>query len=200
MLLETLLPRGIRRVLTATEENALRFCVRLGIIHPMCVAVFTIAIIVRAARGRLDTVTIYIWCLTILVHLVLTCVWVRRLRRFVYRLKGEEKEEFLRLYWHLHDCSKVDDILEIAITIDHMATLIGDQYSVVRDFVLRRAGMFLIHATAVPLRLPESHLLTDVLYVLRANLEELPEYLSSETYWLKEAATQRLEELQSAAH
>jgi len=183
-------------VLTDTEERTLRTRIYLGVFSPVCVAFFIFVL----KCSSTSTFTRVLWCGPVLIHIVLTCVFILQLWHYLHRLKGEKKEEFLRLYWHLHNCSKVDDILEIAITIDYMATLIGDQYSVVRDFVFQHAGMFLAGATAVPLRIPESHLLIDALRVLRADLEELPEYLSSDDYWLRDAASRRLEELQSVVH
>ena len=187
-------------MLTDTEESTLRIRIRLGIVSPLMLVLFTASILASIAVGNAYTLGIYLRCFTILVHVVLTSAWVYLLWCFFHRLKGKKKEEFLRLYRHLYNCSTAEDIIGIAITIDNMAILVEDQYRVVRDFVCYRADRFLLGVASGTLQIPVSQVLIDTLYVLRADLEELPEYLSSEAYWLRDAASRRLEELQSVVH
>lgn len=186
----------MRNVLTNSEEDIERTRVWIGITYPVVIVFFVSAIFIAIRLEREYSWTIFI---PPVIHFVLACTWAPLVWRFLHRLKGEKREEFLRLYRHLHECSRVDDIIDIAITIDDMAALVEGEYSVVRDFVFQRAGKFLIGATHVPLRIPGIELLVGTLRVLRSGLEELPEYLSSEDYLIREAASRRLAELQSAA-
>jgi len=184
----------MRKVLTEFEEQTERTRAQIGIIYPVVVAFFLPVALISRHFHQEQTWLIFI---TPTVHFVLTCIWIPIAWRFLRRLKGEAREEFLSLYRHLHYCSKVDDIIEIAITIDDMATIVGGEYSVVREFVFNRAPKFLIGVKHVPLRIPEAELLIGILRVLRSNLTDLPEYLSSADYLVREAASRRLEELQS---
>lgn len=185
----------MRNVLTNFEEDIERTRIRIGIVYPVVVVFFASAIFIAAQFEREFPWTIYI---PVAIYFVFTCLWLPRAWHFLHRLKGEKREEFLRLYRRLYEYTRIDDIIEIAITIDDMATLVGGKYGVVRDFVFRFAGKFLIGATHVPLRIPDTELLVGTLRVLRSCLEELPEYLSSEDYLTREAASRRLAELQSA--
>ena len=179
----------MREVLTDIDEEAKRTQIHIGIAFPSVVVLFIICLFVTA---KLEIEVFWVVYIPVFINFILTCFWVRRLWRFLRRLKGKEKEEFLRLYRYLHDRSAVDDISEIAITIDHMAALVEWPYGEVRDFVLRYAGKFLINATSVPLRIPSSQILTDTLQVLRSDLKDLPEYLSHGDPWIRDAASRRL--------
>lgn len=191
------MPKGMRRVLDDTEEHIERTRIRLGITFPCVVVLFASAAFISIELQRRPS---WVFFIPAIIHVLLTCLWIPRVWRFLHRLKGAKKEAFLHLYRHLHDCSKVDDIPEIAVTIDNMATLVDGEYSVVRDFVCNRAPKFLIGAKHVPLRIPDTELLAGVLRVLKSDLVDLPEYLSSEDYLVREAASRRLEELQSIVH
>lgn len=187
----------MRKVLTDFEEQSERTRVQIGIIYPVVVALALPAALISWHLNQEQT-----WVLFIppVIHSVLTCIWIPIAWRFLRRLKGKEKEEFLRLYRHLHDCSKIDDIVEIAITIDDMATIVNGEYSIVRDFVCNHAPGFLIGVKHLPLRIPDAELLIGILRVLKSDLVDLPEYLSSEDYLVRDAASRRLGELQSTAH
>lgn len=187
----------MRKVLTDFEEKIERTRVLLGITYPVVVALVLPAALISRHLNHEITWVLFI---TPVIHSVLTCIWIPIAWRFLHRLKGKEKEEFLRLYRRLYDCSKIDDIVEIAITIDDMATIVNGEYSIVRDFVFAHAGSFLIGVKHLPLRIPDAELLIGILRVLKSNLVDLPEYLSSEDYLVRDAASRRLEELQSTVH
>ena len=169
------LRNGMREVLTDIEEESKRVQVQIGIVYPSVVVLMVSFIFIASAR---EIELSWIIFIPVGIHLIFTCIWVPKAWRYLHRLKGKEKEAFLCLYRHLHDCSKIDDIPEIALTIDCMATLTGGPFDEVRNFVFRYAGKFLIGATSVPLRIPSPQTLTYTLQVLRSDLKDLPEYLS----------------------
>lgn len=186
-------------MLTDTQEKLLRNQILVRMASPLFVVLFSIAIVL----GPRSLFRYFLWGICVSVHFVSTCILAQKIGRFLHRLKGEKKEEFVRLYRHIHDCSKVADIIEIAITIDDIAILIEDEYSVVRDFLSQSpfAASFLIFSSSEPLLIPPAKVLIATLYILRAaDLEDLSEYLSSELYWVRDAASLRLEELHGTSH
>lgn len=185
----------MRTVFTDSEEESIRTQLHIGIVYPICIVIFIIIITLSIWRGEGLLWIVYI---PLCVHTFFFVIWVKQLRRYLHRVKGEEKKEFLSLYWRLHDCTAEDDILEIALTIQDMATLVESPFDAVSDFVFQNAGGFLTGASALPLRIPESALLIATLQILKAKFEDLPEHLSSERYWERDAASRRLAELQSA--
>lgn len=182
-------------MLTNSEEDTVRTQLHIGIVYPICLVIFITVITMSIWLKKEFFWVIYI---PLCVHAFFFVIWVEQLRYYLHRVKDEKKKEFLYLYQRLHDYTAVDNILEIALTIQDMATLVDGQFDVVRDFVSQRAGMFLIGGSALPLRIPESALLIGTLQVLEAKFEDLPEHLSSEYYWVRDAASRRLAELQSA--
>lgn len=182
-------------MLTDSEEDTARTQLHIGIVYPICMVIFIAVITISIWLKKEFFWIIYI---PLCVHTFFFVIWVEQLWRYLHRVKGEEKKEFLSLYWRLHDCTATDDILEIALTIQDMATLVEGPFDAVRDFVFQNAGRFLIGASALPLRIPGPELLMVTLQVLEAKFEDLPEYLSSERYWVRDAASRRLAELQSA--
>lgn len=187
--------KDMRNVFTDREEEHARTQLHIGIVYPICIVIFIAVITLSIWRREWFS---WIICIPLCVHTFFFVIWVRQLWRYLHRVKGEKKKEFLSLYWRLHDYAAKDNILEIALTIQDMATLVEGSFDVVRDFVFQNAGGFLIGGSALPLRIPESALLLDTLQVLEAKFEDLPEYLSSERYWERDAASRRLAELQSA--
>lgn len=180
---------GMREVLTDIEEESKRVQVQIGIVYPSVIVLMVAFIFIASVLEREFSWPIFI---PVGVHFILTCIWTPRACRYLRRLKGEKKEEFLRLYRHLHDCSKIDDIPEIALTIALMADLVEGPYDEVREFVFQYAGKFLINASSVPLRMPSSQTLTYTLQVLKSDLKDLPEYLSHDDSWIRDAASRRL--------
>lgn len=179
----------MREVLSDIEENGKRVHFQIGLVYPSVVVLMVSFIFIASAREIELPWPIFI---PVGVHFILTCIWVPKAFRYLHRLKGYEKEEFLRLYRYLRDCSKVDDISEIALTIDRMADLVEGPFDQVSAFVLNHAPKFLIGVHNLPLRIPSSQTLTDTLQVLRSDLKDLPEYLSHEDPWIRDAAYRRL--------
>jgi len=125
-------------------------------------------------------------------HTAALVSFIKDARKFIRRIKGPEKEAFMKLYRQLHDFTAKDDMVGIVTTIQKMSKIAKGSFEETRNYVFQRGGTFLPGGSRVPLRIPSMQVCSDILDVLGADLDRLPGYLAHEWDYMREAASLRL--------
>lgn len=181
----------MRRLLTANDELTERNIIRWMTISVPAVVGCTILAIGSTGWARVS------FSVAVFTNAIATVCWTRNIVRFLRRLKGPEKEAFLKLYHRLPDITAADNVVETVIVIQEMAKIRKSTFGETREFAFQKAGVFLSAVDNLPLRIPPMWMCTGVLRILNTDLEQLPGYLAHRYDYIRKAASLRLEFLGS---
>jgi len=177
----------MRRLLTDSDELTEKRVIQWTTISAPAVVGITLLVVASTGWARVA------FSVAVFTNAVALACWIRNIIRFLRRLKGPEKEAFLKLYCQLPDVTATDNVVGIVVVIREMAKIRESSFEETLDFVFQKAGVFLSVVGNLPLRIPAMWVCNGVLRVLDADLDQLPRYLSHEHDYIRNAAILRLE-------
>lgn len=184
----------MRKLLTESEERAHR-----GLLW-LCWVIFPIEILFIYCTAFADA-----WWQSLLftvpsAAIACSCfLWCITLRRYIRRIKGNERALFMSHYYKLWEHTRLltiryqsRSVIDMVIQIKAMADIMEVEFGEAREFAFQHAGIFLDVPTGLPLKLPDVPLWAIVLKVLESDIEELPPYISHRDELVRKAAAYRV--------